>query len=513
MHKLTSLLFCSLALLMLAACKPEMEFVNSSLQPGDSQATLSQGNLSVTFPSGAGTASVNLEANRKWTASFVNDRAKDWCSLSAESGKRGTAKIVISVKENADYDERSASIRFTCGDVVRTIVVTQKQKDALLLSSKRQDVEQEGGRIEITFQTNVPVNCVVSQSWIKPEGPILDTKGLTSSSLSFLVDANEDVEKREATITISSAVGKEKEVVKVYQEGAAPTIIVSCNPVEVSSAGGIFAVEVRSNVDVTSIDYPQDCDWIKEIVTKAMSTNTYYFEAQKNEAYDPREAVFTFRNKEFGLEETLTVRQAQKDVILCSDGDNLQFDFLAGTFSITTQFNVDYTVRSSVSWLKHLDTKALKTQAETFSLERNEGYDARTAELTFTSEGHPDATLTLQVTQAGKDPMLDVTVPGVYGLNGDDYVRGADGWNQTACRVDADGSIQYHMLNAARLTAISVTGLSTDSEVGDVCTLQVSVFNKANVSLSADFPATLLDVKDGMYWLRTLPDTYYIIKR
>ena len=510
MHKFSSLIFCSLTLLMLAACKPEMEFVEGTFRIGKAdEASLSGGNLSIAFPSSAGNASIDLEANRKWTASFVNGRAGEWCSISAQSGKRGTATITISVKENTDYDQRSASILFTCEDVERTIVVTQKQKDALLLTSSRQDVGRDGGIIKVTLQTNIPFTYSVSEqaaSWITPESP---TKGLTEASISFKVASNEDVEKREGAITISSALGKE--TVKVYQEGALPTIIVSGNPTEVSSAGGTITVEIRSNVDV-SIVIPKSCDWIRELTTKAMSTNTYVFEALQNETYSPREATITFRNMQFDIEETLTVKQDQKDVILCEGGDKLSFDFQARTFTIKTRFNVEYTIQSSASWLKPVKTKALQERVETFTLDENTGDDARTAELTFTSEGHPDANLTIQVTQSGKDPLLNVKIPGVYGLDGKNYVKGQDGWNQTSCRLDADGNVQYRLLNASQLSAITLTGLSTSDEVGSVCTVMVTVLNKATVSRANDYQATLMDVKDGIYWLKVRPDTYFIVK-
>lgn len=510
MHKFSSLFFCSLALLMLAACKPEMEFVEGSFRIGKADdASLSGGNLSITFPSSAGNASIDLEANRKWTASFVNDRASEWCFISAQSGKRGTATITVTVKENTDYDQRSASILFTCEDVERTIVVTQKQKDALLLTSSRQDVGRDGGIIKVTLQTNIPFTYSVSEqaaSWITPESP---TKGLTEASISFKVAANEDVEKREGAITISSALGKE--TVKVYQEGGLPSIIVSGNPTEVSSAGGTITVEIRSNVDV-SIDIPESCDWIRELATKAMSTNTFVFEALENETYNPREATITFRSTQFDIEESLTVKQDQKDVILCEGGDKLSFDFQARTFTIKTRFNVEYTVQSSASWLKPVKTKALQEKVETFTLDENTSNDARTAELTFTSEGHPDASLTIQVTQSGKDPLLNVKIPGVYGLDGKNYVKGADGWNQTACRTDADGNVQFRLLNASRLSAVTLTGLNANSEAGSECVVLVTILNKATVYDSAEFPATLLDVKDGVYWLKASPETFFIVK-
>ena len=100
------------AICIIVGCRPEFDFLEGSY-PGDNpELTYSGGNIYMAFTSSAGSASVSLEASKKWKASFVNDRAKDWCSLSLDKGKRGTATIQVSVKENTEFDERSASIVF-----------------------------------------------------------------------------------------------------------------------------------------------------------------------------------------------------------------------------------------------------------------------------------------------------------------------------------------------------------------------------------------------------------------
>ena len=144
-----------MAMLSLVCCKPELDFVDGSLRAGRAEAMMSSGNVSLNFPSESGSASVDLKASGAWTASFVNDRAKDWCSLSTSEGQRGTATITVSVKDNTDYDDRSASISFVCGDLRRTINVTQKQKDAILVTGNRLDLGPNGGSITVEVKANV----------------------------------------------------------------------------------------------------------------------------------------------------------------------------------------------------------------------------------------------------------------------------------------------------------------------------------------------------------------------
>ena len=242
MLKLPHFVLILMAVFLLTSCRSDIGFVEGSFRPGQAEVSLSGSNLSMNFPASSGFASVDLDASGKWTASFVNDRSKDWCSLSAENGSRGKATITVSVKENTDYDQRSASINFVCGDVQRTIVVTQKQKDALLVTSNRLDVDNKGGNITVEVKANVEFEYSISESaksWITPVG----TKGLKTSQLLFKVDTNEDLDKREGAITITSSVGQE--TVRVYQDGATPTLIISTSQINLPATDTSFQVDVR----------------------------------------------------------------------------------------------------------------------------------------------------------------------------------------------------------------------------------------------------------------------------
>lgn len=309
------LLLAAIVAWLAAGCSPGLDFVENSVRPGSAEVSLSGGNLSMVFSSSAGSASVDLDATRKWTATFVNDRAKDWCSLSMDSGKRGVATITVSVKDNPEYDQRSASINFVCGDVQRTIVVTQKQKDAVLLSSSRQDVGVEGGQFTVEASANVPYTYEISkaaESWLSMVG----VRSLSTKSWTFSVTANTSVNKREGEITFSSSAGKE--VVKVYQDGETPTIVVSSSLEELTSGPASFSVEVRSNLDVT-VDLPSWCDWLQEVKTKTVSTNTYRFSAEKNPTRQVRNAWIAFTNKDWGVSDTVYVMQDLRPIVVSNE--------------------------------------------------------------------------------------------------------------------------------------------------------------------------------------------------
>ena len=299
--------------LFVVSCKPEIDFV--SYKAPMAEISQSGGDLSIDFSSDAGSATIQLEASKTWTASFVNDRAKDWCKLSLESGKRGTANITVSVSQNPDYDQRSASIIFQCDDVKRTIVVTQKQKEAILVSSSRLDVGVGGGQIMVEVKASTPYEYSIAESaksWITP----VRTKGMSETKLYFNVSENDSVDKRVGNIVFTGSTVRE--VVNVYQDGETPTLVVSSSLEEIPAEENEFVVEVRSNLDIT-MTIPDNCDWLKEVRTKTVSTNSFYFKAERNHSRKSRSASIEFRDKKRGASETVQVIQSLQPIIIPCD--------------------------------------------------------------------------------------------------------------------------------------------------------------------------------------------------
>lgn len=206
----------------------------------------------------------------------------------------------------------------------------------------------------------------------------------------------------------------------------------------------------------------------------------------------------------------IPVSQQQLDFI---QGEEASLSFLFDTpgFSINTRYNVPYQISTSVSWIEHSTTKAPAYEGvEEFRLTPNTLPDARTGVISFTSEGHPDASYEVTVVQEGKDPILSIISPGAYGV-GKDIVKGADGWNQSSYLTKADGSIRYRLLKESGLEVLTLTGLSASLERGDACTLHLTLANPASAS-EADYPVTLIYQQNGMSWFKGTDGTYFIIK-
>ena len=258
-----------------------------------------------------GEAKVSFTATENWTASIINTKADSWISLDKTSGSAGNVTITITVQGNDTPDDRSATVQIKAGNTTIDIVVSQKGKDSLTTTASKNEFGPEGGELTIEVKANIDFTYSIAEGckdWISESG----TKALTTTTLKFKIAGNEDVKKREGSVTIKSSLGEE--VIKVYQSGTKPTIVITKNEYSVKAEGETIQVEVSSNVNV-EMAIPDDCDWIKEETTKAVSTNTFYLNVLENTSLESRTAKVVFKNAENGLSEVITVSQAGRDAV------------------------------------------------------------------------------------------------------------------------------------------------------------------------------------------------------
>lgn len=61
-------------------------------------------------------------------------------------------------------------LNLAAGDLTKSIVVTQKQKDAITLTTAKFEVDKNGGEIQVEVKANVTYEVVIPeqyQSWIR----------------------------------------------------------------------------------------------------------------------------------------------------------------------------------------------------------------------------------------------------------------------------------------------------------------------------------------------------------
>ncbi len=340
----------------------------------------SETNVSLVFPSSGGTANVAIKATGNWEAS-VSGGSVDWCSFSPSSGASVDTQLKVSVTANESYMDRNCSITLICGENKRTVVVTQKQLDAVFLTPSKVEVPSEGGTFEVEVRHNTEFSYAVSKSateWIIP----VETKGMTTDKVHFKVLENIESEPRQGNISFIS--GTTGETVRVYQEGVAPCIVLTQKEFEVGSGGGSITVELKSNVDF-ECKITEGSSWISEDKTRSVvSTHTRSFLVAANPEEKPRAGKIVFSNRENGLVETVTI--TQKALIHFSlSPETVQLEQEGGEFEIKVTSTIGYKVTSMPDWIKEVSTRASVT-THTFIASANRVDESRSGVIVFCND-------------------------------------------------------------------------------------------------------------------------------
>lgn len=362
---------------------------------------------SIDFDCNAGESIITFNSNKPWTATLADTRdGSSWCSISPQRGEAGSGKLIVRVTENTNYDDRNAVIRFVYGDSIKNIIVNQKQKDALTLTTDKYEIPVEGGDVEINIKANVNYIYKIAedcQNWIHSTNASGATRAMVSSKLVFKIDASQDYEKREGTIYVIS--GDKQEIVKIYQAGAA-MLTLTQNDFNLSSAEQNITIEINSNFSY-AVDMP-NVDWIKEDITttRAMSTHTLNLHVAANNTYDNRVATIRIYDKKSSLSETITINQSQLNAILLEKKDYV-FDENGGEFSVNLKSNVNYKVHIADSWITEntiasSSTRALASHGHTFTVAKMEYGKERSTKITFTDKNTGTAE---EITITQKSPL------------------------------------------------------------------------------------------------------------
>lgn len=336
-----------------------------------------QGNMS--FTEKAGEQTFSFTANEAWAINVAATSGQhSWCTVSPARGNAGSQVVKVVVQENDTYDDRSVTITLRSGNEDKTFVVTQKQKNAILLTSDKFEIEQKGGEFTVEVKANVNYTATIGEtckSWITESK---NTRTLSTATKTYSVAANEDSEKREGTITFTD--GTLSETVYIYQAGG-DIILLSKNEYNIDAAGEDITVELKSNCEY-EVEMPK-VNWIHEISTRAMSSHTLRYTIDANTTYDSREAKISYRNKNRDIVETLTIVQAQKDAIILSKKEVI-VKAEGETIEVKLSANVEYEVEMpNVDWITATTTRGLTEHTLYYTITKNESYDNRSAIINF----------------------------------------------------------------------------------------------------------------------------------
>lgn len=171
---------------------------------------------SVVISSEGGSETIKFNSSLNWEAEVESNKVNPWCTVSPKSGASGDASITITANASNDVNDRTAILTIKSGNIKKVVNISQKQKDALTVTSSVFEVDAEGGEINITVKANIEFEYLVGEDcsgWISYIG----TKAMTTHDLSFTIAPNEETESRQGRITIYN--GSLQEDITINQKG------------------------------------------------------------------------------------------------------------------------------------------------------------------------------------------------------------------------------------------------------------------------------------------------------
>ncbi len=508
---------------------------NGAIDKQDSWLILSEKDFQLSDEGGI--IEVELQHNVDYDITIEDDGA-GWIVNNMTRAYLETDKLSFTVRRNETYDARYAriAVKDRNSSYTEYITVSQKQLDALTVTSERFEVGKDGGTIEVEVKANVSYDVEIPVEYSKWISQIPATRGLTTTVLQFDIAKSDEPDVREGKIIIRS--GELSETITVYQTGE-KVLILNQKEYTVSDQGAVIDVEVTSNVDY-EIVMPA-VDWISETrKTRGIITNTRSFAIAANSTYDVREAEIVFRDKNSGLQEKVVVYQMQKDAILVAK-KSYNFDNKGGQLALTVQANVDVDVEipeASQEWISQApQTRALTERTLNFIIAANEGYDKREGEI-IVKNTQKELFETIRIYQTQKNAIIltqneyslseqggNFTVEVKSNIDFSVHVEGGDSWlHQIMTRslvshtlnFRADANTTYDSRNAV----ITITNTANNLKE----TVKVHQAQKDAIIVGADqfeVPYTGGDVTvgiksnvdyevvidDGADWISRVPET------
>ena len=223
------------------------------------------------IPVTGNTVEVTVDAAAEWAIAGV----PEWLTVSPASGAAGPNKVKVIAVENETNDNRTVTVVITAQTAVKEVVVTQLQKDALVISGEKTfSVPSEGGEVKFAVNHNLAIDVTTDADWLT------QTKAMETSEITFAVAANTGAE-RTAEIVVKA--GALKQTLTVTQAAWVPKFDVEPAADQwIAVGGGSVSVTVDANVEYTVT--VGENDWL----TVTNDGGVYTFTAGANAAYDYR---------------------------------------------------------------------------------------------------------------------------------------------------------------------------------------------------------------------------------
>ena len=377
---------------------------------GGEQTTLTISPNELTFKSEGEEKTFSITSNSDW----IITNPSTWCKINPTQGN-GNSTITTIADPSDEYDDRNFNLTIKAGETTKVMTVTQKKKDAIILTKEKYDIPTEGDNITVEVKSNISYSTIIPEEhneWIKQMETKQLGRGLETKNLNFEISANPTTNKREGIIVIKDNSSSLADTIHVYQ-AQKDELILTQDTYNVSSEGENINVELRSNVDYEVI-IPEDVkDWVNRITSRSSRVDNLIFNIAANPTYDNRSAKVIIKDKNSELADTLNINQTQVNAIILTQ-EKYEIPSEGQQISIEIKSNIEYDILLSTDaekWVEKIDlSRALVTNTLNYNILPNTTYNERKAEIII-KDKNSDLSDTVKIVQAPKSDIFigDVT--------------------------------------------------------------------------------------------------------
>ena len=341
-----------------------------------------------------GSKQVRVTSNAKWQVSGMTD----WCEVVPESGE-GDAEVTITVKPNPTYEERKVVLTFQAQGVTKKVTVTQKKKDALIVTESHYAVEAEGEEIEVELKSNLEYEIIIKPEYAEWIKQVVRGRALTEEKFIFQIAANKGYDDRSGEIVFKDKGSDLSDTVFVTQSKVHMLILVQEEYV-VEPGATALVVELQRSVAYEVIIPECMRSWITRTESRALETDKLNFMIQANTGRENRSGAIIIKETDGAAMELLTVVQLREAAIVASaveqivpvDGASLNIDVKEGiSYDVTIPRAYESWIRQEVALGRSLGTERLK-----FNILPNDTRENREGQIWVASGGSVDTVRVFQ---------------------------------------------------------------------------------------------------------------------
>ena len=369
-----------LLLFLLLACSKNNETSNTD-KPDNPKNIIELSTGQITIDNNTLSNSFSIKSTLPWEITLSDTKAvPSWLKLEPMRGNAGTSSVSLTIlQKNDSYEDREAYITVKMGEISKQLVVTQKRKNALILSKREYSIDEKALVIDVELKANIEYDILVPSqaTWISR----LDSKGLNTYTHKFSIAANTGSNSRSAKIIFKDKNSTLSDTLSIYQ-GDSNCLLLSQKQFNLDENSHIINVEVRHNV-AYDILMPNGLAWIRQNTTKALTVDKLQFIVDSNPYYDSREAKIIINAKApLQLSDTLTVRQSPKNSLVISKKEFILED-KGGVINVELKTNINYDIILNNSWISRVDTKGITEYKHDFLVKQNTGDKKREGLIIF----------------------------------------------------------------------------------------------------------------------------------